>query len=124
MSDTKLLGLRTVIYAAPNLTQTKEWYAKALGIEPYFDQPFYVGFTVGGYELGLMPDAKPAEVSHADTLTYWGVTDIAAVMDHWLSLGASAHSTIQDVGDGIKTAAIKDPFGNVVGLIENPHFSL
>lgn len=124
MAETMLLGLRTVIYAAPNLTQTKEWYAKALGIEPYFDQPFYVGFSVGGYELGLMPDAKPADIIHTDTLTYWGVNDIEPVMAHWLNLGASTHSAIQDVGGGIKTAAVKDPFGNVVGLIENPHFSL
>ncbi len=124
MAETNLLGLRTVIYAAPDLTQTKEWYAKALGIEPYFDQPFYVGFTVGGYELGLMPDAKPADITHSDTLTYWGVNDIGAVMAHWLELGASIYTDSQDVGDGIKTAALKDPFGNVVGLIENPHFSL
>ena len=124
MAETKLLGLRTVIYAAPDLTQTKEWYARALGIEPYFDQPFYVGFTVGGYELGLVPDAEPVQVSHADTLTYWGVDDIAAVMAHWLALGASVHTEIQDVGDGIKTAAVEDPFGNVVGFIENPHFTL
>lgn len=124
MEQTKLLGLRTVIYAAPDLASTKEWYTKALGIEPYFDQPFYVGFTVGGYELGLVPDAEPAEVSHTDTLTYWGVVDIEAVMAHWLGLGASVYTAMQIVGDGIKTAAVKDPFGNVVGFIENPHFSV
>ncbi|GAB2554083.1 VOC family protein [Spirosoma areae] len=124
MSETNLLGLRTVIYAAPDLSVTKEWYAKALGIEPYFDQPFYVGFTVGGYELGLMPGAKPAEINHADTLTYWGVSDIDGVMAHWLGLGATIFTAIQEVGGGIKTAALTDPFGNVVGFIDNPHFSL
>lgn len=124
MATTKLLGLRTVIYAAPDLNATKDWYTHVLGIAPYFDQPFYVGFTVGGYELGLMPDAQPPEVSHSDTLTYWGVDDIQAVMAHWTEQGATVHTAIQAVGDGIKTAAVKDPFGNVVGLVENPHFSL
>ena len=124
MKDTKLLGLRTVIYAAPDLAATKAWYAKVLGIEPYFDQPFYVGFNVGGYELGLMPDAQPAEFSHSDTLTYWGVDDLETVMKHWLSLGAVIYTARQEVGEGIQTAAVKDPFGNVVGLIQNPHFSL
>ncbi len=51
-------GLRTVIYAASDLQKAKEWYTQALGKEPYFDQPFYVGFNVGGYELGLDPDTK------------------------------------------------------------------
>ena len=121
MVDKPFLGLRTVIYAAPDLGSTKEWYAKALGIEPYFDEPFYVGFNVGGYELGLDPNAQIADGS---TLTYWGVANIEARLQHFLSLGATAHTDIQDVGDGIKTATIRDPFGNVVGLIENPHFSM
>lgn len=53
-------GLRTVIYPAPNLAEAKDWYSKVLGQRPYFDQPFYVGFSVGGFELGLVPDAKPS----------------------------------------------------------------
>ncbi|MVM37158.1 VOC family protein [Spirosoma sp. HMF3257] len=121
MAASNFLGLRTVIYAAPNLGETKEWYTKALGIEPYFDQPFYVGFNVGGFELGLDPNLPLVEGS---TLTYWGVPDIEAGVQHILDLGATSHSAIQDVGDGIKVAAIRDPFGNVVGLIENPHVSL
>jgi predicted enzyme related to lactoylglutathione lyase len=121
MSEKPLLGLRTVIYAAPALSETKDWYTKALGIEPYFDEPFYVGYNVGGYELGLDPSIQPADGS---TIAYWGVTDINKAQEHMLTLGAISHSDIQDVGDGIRTAAVKDPFGNVVGLIENPHFSL
>jgi len=121
MEEKPFLGLRTVIYAAPDLNATKEWYAKALDIAPYFDEPFYVGFNVGGYELGLIPDAPIAEGS---TITYWGVADIAEIKERLLTLGATLHTDIQDVGDGIKTAALKDPFGNVVGLIENPHFKL
>lgn len=121
MSDTKFLGLRTVIYAAPNLSETKEWFTKAFGVAPYFDQPFYVGFNIGGFELGLDPNLQIAEGS---TITYWGVSDLETSVQQLLDLGAAAHMDIQDVGDGIKVAAIQDPFGNVVGLIENPHFSL
>ena len=50
------LGLRTVVYKVSDLGRAKAWYTKVLGIEPYFDEPFYVGFNVGGYELGLDPD--------------------------------------------------------------------
>lgn len=120
MADTTFLGLRTVIYAAPNLRETKEWYTKAFGVEPYFDQPFYVGFNIGGFELGLDPNVQIVEGS---TLTYWGVSDIEVSVQNLVGLGATLHSDIQDVGEGIKVAAVRDPFGNVIGVIENPHFS-
>jgi predicted enzyme related to lactoylglutathione lyase len=116
-------GLRTVIYAAPDIAKTKEWYAQALGIQPYFDEPFYVGFNVGGYELGLDPGwKKPTDDS--GTLAYWGVKDVQAAYDRLIELGAKPHHAIQDVGEGIKLATVIDPFGNVVGIIENPHFKL
>jgi len=54
-----ILGLRSVIYPAPDLDAAKRWYSEVLGIAPYFDEVFYVGFTVGGFELGLVPDATP-----------------------------------------------------------------
>ena len=70
-----LLGLRTVIYSAPNLESAKQWYSSLLGIEPYFDEPFYVGFSVGGFELGLIPDGEPGA---AGVQAFWGVPDAAA----------------------------------------------
>lgn len=121
MAGGPFLELRTVIYAAPALAQAKAWYAKAFATEPYFDEPFYVGFNIGGYELGLDPNAQ---ISEGSTLTYRGVADIDTVWQHLLRLGATGHAERQEVGDGIKTASVKDPFGNVIGLIENPHFSL
>lgn len=121
MAEGPFLGLRTVIYAAPALAQAKAWYTRAFATEPYFDEPFYVGFNIGGYELGLDPNAP---ISEGSTITYWGVADIGTVWQHLLDLGATGHTKSQDVGDGIKTASVKDPFGNVIGLIENPHFGL
>lgn len=55
-----ILGLRTAIYHVPDLARAKAWYAEAFGVAPYFDEPFYVGFSVGGYELGLDPDVSLA----------------------------------------------------------------
>ena len=54
-----LLGLRTAIYPVQDLAAAKAWYARVIGHAPYFDQPFYVGFDVGGFELGLVPDGAP-----------------------------------------------------------------
>jgi len=85
-----ILGLRTVIYHVPDLQRAKAWYSTAFGVQPYFDEPFYVGFNIGGYELGLDPDTK-------------GVAPGA--------------------GGDIRVATVADPFGTLVGLIENPHFA-
>jgi lactoylglutathione lyase len=72
-----LLGLRTVIYHVGDLDRAKAWYAQVTGSQPYFDEPFYVGFNVGGYELGLDPDA--AKVTRGDGVSaYWGVEDARA----------------------------------------------
>ena len=115
------LGLRTVIYRVRDLDAAKAWYTKAFGIKPYFDEPFYVGFEIGGYELGLHPHSSELTIGN-NVLTYWGVPDVEAAYSHMLGHGATPHEAIQDVGEGIRVAAVHDPFGNVVGLIQNPHF--
>lgn len=120
--DSHFLGLRTVIYHAPDLEKAKGWYAQALGIEPYFDQPFYVGFNVGGYELGLDPDASSTPGGNAGSVAYWGVGNADEAFKRLISLGATERSAVQEVGDGIKVATVLDPFGNILGIIENPHF--
>ncbi len=112
-----LLGLRTVIYRATDLAKTKAWYTDLVGQPPYFDEPFYVGYNVGGYELGLLPDGEGVG-------SYWGVTDIESEVARMVKLGATIKDPVTDVGDGIKTATITDPFGNDIGLIVNPHFKL
>jgi predicted enzyme related to lactoylglutathione lyase len=122
--DTKLLGLRTAIYRVADLEKAKTWYSEVLGKPPYFDQPFYVGFDVGGYELGLLPDSNRAEKGIGGTMAYWGVDDADAAYRQLLEHGATAHNPVEDVGDGIKVGAVLDPFGNTFAVIENPHFKL
>lgn len=114
-------GLRTAIYHVTDLPKAKAWYNQVLEAEPYFDQPFYVGYSVGGFELGLIPDGKPGP---GGTVAYWGVADAAAAVKRLESLGATIREPLNDVGEGIKVAAVADPFGNTFGVIENPHFSV
>ena len=117
-------GLGTVIYHVPDLRRAKEWYANAFQQPPYFDQPFYVGFNIAGYELGLDPDATGLKSGGGGTVAYWRVDDIDSAVQHFVSAGATVVGAIQDVGDGIKVATLSDPFGNSIGLIRNPHFAL
>ena len=118
------LGLRSVIYHAPDLAAAKQWYARALGVEPYFDQPFYVGFNIAGYELGFDPDPNSATGTGASAIAYWGVENAEAALARLVELGATDRGGIQDVGGDIRMASLSDPFGNIFGIIENPHFSL
>jgi len=119
-----ILGLRTVIYHVPDLPRAKEWYRKAFGVDPYFDEPFYVGFNIGGYELGLDPDTKSAGPGAGGSVAYWGVANVDTAVQHFTGAGATVKAPVQEVGHEIRVATVADPFGNLVGLIENPHFAL
>ncbi|HAF16511.1 MAG TPA: glyoxalase/bleomycin resistance/extradiol dioxygenase family protein [Blastocatellia bacterium] len=118
------LGLRTAIYHVSDIEKAKDWYSLILGFGPYFDEPFYVGFNVGGYELGLQPSESESNNKTEGVVAYWGVEDAEAALKRMLEQGATLHEDVQDVGGDIKVATIKDPFGNVFGVIENPHFKL
>lgn len=114
-------GLRTVVYYVDDLEKARQWYANVLGHEPYFDQPFYVGFNVGGYELGLSPDTSKT-TKGGSAFAYWGVRDCKADYQRLLDLGAQAHTPPEEVGGDIIVATVTDPWGNIFGVIENPHF--
>lgn len=117
-----LLGLRTVIYKVADLARAKAWYSETLNISPYFDEPFYVGFNVGGFELGLDPDLEKQGPGRGGALAYWGVSDLRSMLAALEARGVRVQDPLQEVGEGILVAAVSDPFGNTVGLIENPHF--
>lgn len=120
--ESNMLGLRTTVYSVNDMEKSKQWYTKAFGISPYFDEAYYVGFNIGGYELGLMPAQEGAHKSD-NVIAYWGVEDIDAEYQRLLELGAIENSPIADVGGGIRLGTVKDPFGNVLGIIYNPIFN-
>ena len=119
-----LLGLRTVIYPVTDLAKAKEWLKRHFGLTPYFDEPFYVGYNVGGFELGLDPDTSRNKPGPGGSLAYWGVEDLRSELARLQRDGVRVIQDAQDVGGGILVSTIEDPFGNHVGLIENPHFKL
>jgi predicted enzyme related to lactoylglutathione lyase len=117
-------GLRTVIYHVSDLQAAKEWYTLATGIEPYFDESFYVGFNIGGFELGLDPDPSSGMSGVGGTTAYWGVASVERALVDLVDAGATLKAPATDVGDGIRVGVVLDPFGNELGVIENPHFKL
>ena len=118
------LGLRTIIYKVPELEKAKEWYSKILGIAPYFDEPFYIGFNIAGYELGLQPIEENIAPVINNTISYWGVTNVETTYKQLLEHGAKPLEKPTNVGDNIIVAAVKDPWNNSFGIICNPHFKI
>ena len=110
-------GLRSAFLSVGDINAARAWYTQLLGYPPYFDEDFYVGFDVDGYELGLVTAAGSGVVAA------WAVHDPDAVIDRAVSLGATVAEEPRDVGDGIIAATLVDPFGNQIGLIRNPHFA-
>lgn len=117
------LGLRTTIYIVNDLESAKEWYSKAFGFRPYFDESYYVGFDIAGYELGLIPENKSIKKGE-NVLSYWGVTDIQKSYDDLLSIGATEVEKPTKVGGEIMVALVKDPWDNIIGIIYNPEFKI
>jgi len=113
-----LEGLRTVIYPSPDLDAAKAFWSRLLGRDPYFDEAFYVGYEVGGYELGLLPTAPLSD----GALTYWGVADVPAAVAAAMEQGATEHTPAAEVGGGIVTATVHTPPGVILGFIYNPSF--
>ncbi len=113
-------GVRTVVYVTPDLEAGKAWYSAVFGIEPYFDEPFYVGFQVGDFELGLDPDTALVPPGRGGTWVYWQVDDAAATYERLVGLGAAEVAEVADVGGGVLVGTVEDPFGNLFGIIQMP----
>jgi predicted enzyme related to lactoylglutathione lyase len=116
-------GLRSCIYRVPELDSAREWYSRVFKTEPYFVEEYYVGFNIGGYELGLLPDATPREINLSG-ISYWDTSEIGKSLKEFTEAGAKIVEDVQDVGDGVKLAAVSDPWNNAVVLIENRFLAL
>jgi len=112
-------GVRTVIYAVSDIEKAKEWYTQVLAQPPHYAAPFYVGFRLGAFELGLDPDLSGVTAGN-NAIAYWGVADARAAQARLLGLGAREVSPVEEVTDGVFVGRVKDPFGNVLGIIQKP----
>ena len=119
-----MLGLRTAIYKVSDIKKATAWYSNVFNTAPYFDEPFYVGFNIGGYELGLQPEESPVTTKNESVLVYWGVDNVNTEYQRLLAAGATEHEKPQNVGGEIVVATVKDPWGNILGIIYNPEFKV
>ncbi len=106
-------GIRTVIYPVKDIARSRALYRTLLGVEPYTDQGYYVGFQVGDQEIGLDPNGHKAGMTG-----YYHVDDIERSLQSLMDSGAQMQQEIKDVGGGRLIASVKDLDGHIVGLIQ------
>ena len=131
--ETLLRGLATVNFYAADMKAAKKWYSELLGIEPYFERPdsehpAYIEFRLGDYqhELGIIDSkfaSKGAVASPGGAVVYWHVDDVAATLEKVTAMGAKVYEPLTKRGEaGFITASVVDPFGNILGIMYNPHY--
>jgi len=129
---TKLRGMANVSYWAGDVKTARDWYNEVFGIEPYFqrpdaENPAYIEYHVGDYlhEVGIINQQYrplPAANTPGGAILYWHVDDIEKSLDRLLALGAKPYQPISKWGEGYITAAVIDPFGNILGIMFNQHY--
>src|SRR6266516_4283525 len=109
-------GLTTIIFPVKDLAKAKAVYNGLLGVQPIMDQPYYVGYRVGGQDVGLDPNGHRSGMTAP--IGYWNVDDINSTLTALLEAGAEPVQEVKDVGGGKLIASVKDPDGNVIGLLQ------
>ena len=108
-------GIQTIIYPVKDLAKAKAQFTELLGVEPYMDAPYYVGFKVGNQDIGLDPHGHQAGMT-----AYYHVSDIKGGLQKLVDAGAQIEEQIKDVGGGRLIASAKDTNGNIIGLLQDP----
>lgn len=109
-------GIKTIIIPVKDLAAAKTLYSDLLGVQPYMDESYYVGFNAGGQDVGLDPHGHDKGMT--GPVVYWHVADVHAAVKALLAVGARAQQEVKDVGGGKLIATLTDADGNTIGLIQ------
>jgi predicted enzyme related to lactoylglutathione lyase len=109
-------GIQTILYPVKDLAKAKALFRELTGAEPYMDEPYYVGFSVGGQDIGLDPSGH--RQGFTGPIGYWHVGDVHKTLQALLDAGAELHQDVRHVGGGKQIASVKDADGNVIGLLQ------
>ena len=124
---TRFRGFATLSFFAADHDAAKRWYAELFGVEPYFERPGYAEFRIGDHqdEIGIV-DSRYAPhdttTGPAGAFMYWHVDDLEGTLRRLTSMGATPLQPVTERGHGFVTAAVTDPFGNILGVMHNPHY--
>ncbi|HUK27018.1 MAG TPA: VOC family protein [Candidatus Acidoferrales bacterium] len=111
-------GVKTLIYPVKDITAAKKLFRNLIGVEPYADQPYYVGFKVGDQDIGLVPNGQGPMAKATGMTAFYHVDNIKQSLQTLLNAGAKVQQEVKDVGGGRLVASATDPDGNIIGLIQ------
>ncbi|HUK51087.1 MAG TPA: VOC family protein [Terriglobales bacterium] len=111
-------GIRTVIYPVKDVAKAKKMFCNFLGVEPYADQPYYVGFKIGEQDIGLVPMGQGPMAQATGTTAFYHINNIKQSLQSLLNDGAKIQQDMKDVGGGRLVASATDADGNIIGLIQ------
>jgi len=120
-------GIATMNFFASDLEKAKEWYSDLFRIDPYFVVPGYIEFQLGddSVELGIIDSKYESGASseiHSGAVVYWQVSNLDEAAERIKNLGGKVHRPVVERGNGLITASFIDPFGNILGIMHNPHY--
>jgi len=107
-------GIKIIIYPVKDITRATILFRKFLEVEPYANQPYYVGFKVNDQDIGLVPN-NPEEGMTA----FYHVDDIKNSLQILIDGGAEIIQEIKNVGGGRLIASVKDKDSNIIGLVQD-----
>lgn len=107
-------GVKTIIYPVKDMARAKTQFRTLLGVEPYSDEPYYVGFKLGDQDIGLVPNSPEAGMT-----AFYHVSDIKQSLQSLQETGSQVLREISDVGGGRLVASLKDLDDNIIGLVED-----
>ena len=107
--------MKRIIYPVKDVGQAKKVFSALLGVEPYMDAAYYVGFRIGDQEVGLDPNGHKHGVT-----PYWEISDIEGAVKRLVEAGAEKVQDVKNVGGGMLTAVVRDADGNIIGLSQSP----
>jgi|SRR5579859_1486088 len=110
-------GVKVIIYPVKDAAQAKKLFSALLGVEPYSDQPYYIGYKVAGQDIGLDPNGHKSGMT--GPVPHFHVDDIKKSLQALVDAGAKIQQEVKDVGGGRLIASVKDADGNQIGLIED-----
>ncbi|WP_223263303.1 VOC family protein [Arthrobacter sp. NamB2] len=125
-------GFATISFYADDVGAARAWYTELLGVEAYYvfpeppAPPAYIEFRVGDDEdeLGFIDRRyAPSGASNqpGGAVLFWHVDDLPATVERLLGMGATEYEAITERDAGFITASVVDPFGNLLGVMHNPH---
>jgi predicted enzyme related to lactoylglutathione lyase len=111
-------GIKHVNYPVADIDRARALYGQLLGVEPYIDQPYYVGYRIGDQEIGLDPNGH--NLGMTGPVGFYDVSDMETSLKSLVDAGAQPQQEPRDVGGGMLVAYVKDADGNSIGLIQRP----